>query len=413
MRFRIPAYRLIATSTLFSLFLVLNSGCTYMHQPQKDALAKETVEEFKKFQEKSATLYPAMLENLQVTESRVSEVQDKLAQQRELSFANRVHTLTWEQIKKGLQRGKQGQEARKKQLLKEISNLLEKMGEAKVSLHDLKEGLNRAKDALGKAIQQENKWKAQAALFRGTIPLVFQAIKNDKLDVNQIEADKAKVLDQLVEVRDSPKPKTVGAILDCKDLVPLLENYNLDIFNPKKAPGLTVTILSLALELSQAEYDRARLKVDYLGALIESLQAEIEGLNSGYGEIALDLLDSLIAGRVASPKEKVLGTLNRLRRQPEKVSAFDVCARVLAYYAVMRTMEESAVLRLQSRPAILAHEYSIKLSAIDSREHEALIARGLEGLAIYHQGGIKPEMIANFLRAAQAAALAVIGAGVL
>ncbi len=417
MQFRIPSYRLLATQTVVCFFLVLSSGCTYLHQPQKDALAKETSEEFKKFQEKSADLYTAMLANLQLTESRVSEVQDKISQQKEISFGNRIHFLTWGQIRRDLEERKEEEENRQRRIAADINKLLKEMEGFEGKGKDAAAGLELANTRLKTAIKQENDWQAQVALFRGTIPLVFQASKDEKLDVKKLKEGKDQVLGQTVEVREIKDgkldytPKTVGEVLDSHDLIPLLKNYTFNIFNPAKAPGLTVTILSLALDLAKAERDRAKLRVDYLHGLIEALGPLKERRLPGYKIKALNDLNFLFKQNLVTQDETVLATFIRLRTQRKTMIPY--CARILASYAIVTTLEESEILKLQSRPAILEHEYSIKLSAINSREHEALIARGLEGLAIYYKGGIKPETIANFLRAAQAVALAIIGAGVL
>ena len=61
----------------------------------------------------------------------------------------------------------------------------------------------------------------------------------------------------------------------------------------------------------------------------------------------------------------------------------------------------------------LLHYYAIEDSAISAKEHEALLQRGLETLAVYHAGGITQEEINSILQAAQAVALGVISAGVL
>jgi len=52
--------------------------------------------------------------------------------------------------------------------------------------------------------------------------------------------------------------------------------------------------------------------------------------------------------------------------------------------------------------------FQIRLAQINAREHEALISSALKGLDTFEQGGIKPDDIANLIRAAQTAAAAVI-----
>jgi hypothetical protein len=54
------------------------------------------------------------------------------------------------------------------------------------------------------------------------------------------------------------------------------------------------------------------------------------------------------------------------------------------------------------------HLLSIRMSALNTRDREMLVSRGLDGLAAYHAGGLKPEEIANFFRAAQSIATGVL-----
>ena len=55
-----------------------------------------------------------------------------------------------------------------------------------------------------------------------------------------------------------------------------------------------------------------------------------------------------------------------------------------------------------------AHLFSIRLSALNTRNREMLVSHGLDGLASYHAGGLKPEEITNFFRAAQSIAIGVL-----
>jgi len=41
---------------------------------------------------------------------------------------------------------------------------------------------------------------------------------------------------------------------------------------------------------------------------------------------------------------------------------------------------------------------------VNAEERSVLISHGLDGLAAYYEGGLKPEDIANIMRAAQTAA---------
>jgi hypothetical protein len=54
------------------------------------------------------------------------------------------------------------------------------------------------------------------------------------------------------------------------------------------------------------------------------------------------------------------------------------------------------------------HLFSIRRSALNTRNREMLVRHGLQGLATYHAGGLKPEEIANFFRAAQSIAIGIL-----
>ncbi len=52
-----------------------------------------------------------------------------------------------------------------------------------------------------------------------------------------------------------------------------------------------------------------------------------------------------------------------------------------------------------------AHAYSIRKSAVRARAYELTVTAGVKRLALYHQGGIKPETIADFIHALSTAAI--------
>jgi hypothetical protein len=141
--------------------------------------------------------------------------------------------------------------------------------------------------------------------------------------------------------------------------------------------------------------------------MVAALQADI---TTAYVEAALSSIKEAEGSLI--PRESVFNTLKRLRGHTGKDLIIRPCFYALAYYALVQNLDEATILEWETRPAILSSEYSIRLAAINAREREALIARGLQGLNTYFEGGLKPETIGNFLRAAQAVALAFVAAGV-
>jgi uncharacterized coiled-coil DUF342 family protein len=65
------------------------------------------------------------------------------------------------------------------------------------------------------------------------------------------------------------------------------------------------------------------------------------------------------------------------------------------------TPDKMAELRLAQE----AHAYSIRKSAVRARAYELTVTAGVKRLALYHQGGVKPETIAAFIHALSTAAI--------
>jgi hypothetical protein len=403
----------------------LNFGCTHLHNQQNANLAKEISTEFKTFQGSSPNPYSLMLQNQQKVDAKASKLQAEIAKQKALSFSAQVSTVTWAQIESELETEKEQLVKRNETLKKDVEVLLKEKGEQEAKVEDYEDGLKKARALLEKAIKEQQKWEARQVLFRSTIKFLATtaAAKGKKLDPQTLEKAKKDILDQKITVADlnvkgeiGAKDVTVGDALsgDKTALMQLafselLRKYTIGNFDPVSAPGLTVVILSLGTDLAKVQLDRANLEVNYLKARIDSLEAQKEEPDKI--DKALHIIRDRFKEKTFVSTDQVLKTINDLRKQ-NKRDAIQDTFRVLSYYSVAQTLDESARLELQTRPARLEHEYSIRLSAINAREHEALIGRGLEGLLVYHDNGITPEMIANLLRAAQGVALAVIGAGV-
>jgi hypothetical protein len=385
-------------------------------------LAKETAAEFAKVQESSTSLYPAMIKNLQTTQRRFAELRAEAAKNKEMSFINWVHLLTWEEITADLKKAEEEESQRFEVVKNEVEKFFKELGETKPQVQNAEEALKKAKSLLESAIQNENLWMARDEFFRRTIAFICQkvAAQDQKLDVPATTIEfKEKVLDKkdvkekyLKDGEVATRDNSLTEILKISDISEqtnwrdLLQRF-IPRFDPGTAPGISVVMLSLARDLAQAELDKARLKVSYLNGMVAALQ---EDITTAYIKAALsnikDAEESLL------PRETVFDTLTRLRGQTERDLTIRPCLFALAYYAVVQNLDEATILEWETRPAILSSEYSIRLAAINAREREALIARGLQGLNTYFEGGLKPETIGNFLRAAQAVALAFVAAGV-
>jgi hypothetical protein len=187
------------------------------------------------------------------------------------------------------------------------------------------------------------------------------------------------------------------------------------------APGLELVIVNLGLELAELEQRRAQAQradaaalVELLGdvsaqlavaeTLLKPVAGWLAGTNPDRGVRPPDndnIFTSIEADRVS--KEGTL--LNRIN----STSGYLVSIREVA-------VAESIVTRVSSTSTVaiarFAHVRSIRESSINDVQYQALIRTGLDGLAAYHAGGLKPEDVANLIRFAQAVGVAVIAGGV-
>ncbi|OGP72509.1 MAG: hypothetical protein A2Y80_05530 [Deltaproteobacteria bacterium RBG_13_58_19] len=400
------------------------SGCTHLHDAEKAALAKTTVEEFQKFQTNTAQVYKAMSDNLQKSVTKTAQRRKEMTQAWELAFANTVHAKTWQIILDELENLEKQEAQIAKSVNEQVQAFLEKQRKAATENNGTTVAERKDYAWLRKVVDDQNWWAARKALLRESLQLADEklAAKYPKLDPNK----KTRSLQEVLEKQEvttlavgengqlSPQEEKVGEVL--KGELPQPEQVNLPVvvdtyttgkFDPYKDPGLTVAILSLAVDLADAKLQKARLEASYISQRIGALKYLKE--NYKFLKNSKEWIEDLINKGFILRKETVLTTLNRLRDRGQERN-LTTAIEALYFYGITKVTDQSQQDQREVLPYILDHAYSINLSALNGREHEALISRGLQGLQMYHEGGVKQEDIANFLRAAQTVALAVISA---
>jgi hypothetical protein len=189
-----------------------------------------------------------------------------------------------------------------------------------------------------------------------------------------------------------------------------------DIVKPD-APGLVVTVAALARDMAEAErartaarlaaLERRKAVADRMIALRDQATLLVEGARNAIAETS--------RARPTLPQERIAQTLAELARDRQP-AAQDLLANAMSalqnYLAVAGPL--TARLREAQRDdAYLSHVHSIEISRVAVDQHQALIARGLEGVAAYHAGGFKPEQVADLVhKAVQLILLGVIAGGI-
>jgi hypothetical protein len=188
--------RLLGVLMLILAPLFLTCGCvTYLHNPEKAALAKDTSEEFKKFQAASPQLNAAMLQNVQKVELKASKRQAEITAEIVASFADQVHTVTWGKMRRDLEAAKAQQVQWQQAIKAAAESTLKQMGEAEPKVKNAKDGLRQVQDLLKRAVKAENQWQARQVLFRESIQFMARvAAENLKLEPSILEANKREIL---------------------------------------------------------------------------------------------------------------------------------------------------------------------------------------------------------------------------
>ena len=194
------------------------------------------------------------------------------------------------------------------------------------------------------------------------------------------------------------------------------------------APGLQLTILDLGVAHQQAIVDRLKLDLEQAAAKQKRLEVIENRLKLAWGtgeqgtdefkEATHGLFGQVYAGigGVTDDNEQVLQTIGRMAKLAEsevgtpltETTKLRNLLDILGRYTSLDGYQKYLLLSDAIQAGVDVHLFSIRRSALNTKEREALVGYGLDGLAAYHAGGLKPEQIANFFRAAQTIALGVI-----
>jgi hypothetical protein len=337
-------------------------------------------------------------------------------------FAGTVASTTWKEIKAALEEDKARRSDELSALREDWEALLRERGEMEKVVGGAEEGLRQARKVLDKALAEERRWDARQVLFRRTAKFFADASAEftERMDLGRLREEifRTKIPVESRDTGGSPQAgdATVGDILieqreDVRKLPldELLKRFTVSDVDPRSEPALVATMLSFSSDLADIEREKARIETEYLKARIDLLAAR--AVPSRAGENAYGTVADILHRNLVLPEETVRATIDRLRRKEVGETDARAVLRAVADYAVSRTNDRGEAARLSIRREELEREISLRRAILDARGEEALIARGLQGLAIYHEGGITPETVANFLRGAQAAALALIGVG--
>jgi len=392
------------------LFASAVSGQIRLYDAANDELAKKTREAFTEFSKGDANVFETMITNtLNLKDATLAHLYE-LNQQSTRDTANLIPLLTWKDL-------------REKHVLRTQQEFREAYDSARTILN-AGAGTNDLKGALAAA-------KSDLTTFQTARMQKEAELKTEAPDLKNLKNSLEKLKDALAA---SKTP--VRSLSDLGNAFTNLKSVWTNIASVKSfwdetekythAPGLQLTILDAAVAHGQAKVDRLKLELEEAKA-VETRAQRIEqrlelvwkdGDVDENGEAKDGLFGQVYAGirGVPNQDELILETIGKLAKQAKNEVGTSLTATiqlrdlldVLGRYVSLAGYQKYLLLSDAIESGVDHHLFSIRRSALNTNEREVLVGYGLDGLAAYHAGGLRPEQIANFFRAVQAIAVGVL-----
>ena len=383
------------------------SGQIRLHDASNEELAKKTRDAFADFSKGDANVFETMTSNTLSLKAATLAHLYELNQQGTRDAVNLIPVETWTELQEHVKE-------RQVEFLFAYNTTRKLLDPNAVKAADLKAALAQAREELR---AKTTKRDEAAAAFDAAQPKLKSLI--DSLNKLKDElAKSSKPINKLSELTaEFNNLKSVWtSIGEVKTWWEQAEKAS-------NAPGLQLTILDAAVAHQQAEVDRLKLDLEQA----EAAQKRADRIEKRL-ELVLGTTDTAVPkkglfqqvvdgiGTVADKNEQVMQTIGRLATVAEKEVGTPLTATmklrnlldILGRYTTLAGYHKYLVLSDVIEAGTDELLFSIRRSAINTRERELLVSYGLDGLVAYHAGGIRPEQIANFFRAAQTIALGVM-----
>jgi hypothetical protein len=396
------------------LAVIPAAGQIRLHDPASDELAKKTRDAFAEFSKGDANVFETMLSNtMSLKEATLAQLYD-LNRQGTRDAVNLVPVQTWKQLR----------------------------GRVKKTQDDFLLAYNAARTILDEKAAQAPDLKAALKLAQDELTALNTKRTQKAAELDAEQPDLKKLKDSLDKLKDALvlSTKPVNRLSDLEIEFNNLKSVWAGIASVKEfweaaqkstnAPGLQLTILDVAVTHQQAKVDRLKLDLEEAdaaqkrGARIAQrlqvvwFQGEVEAGGPTKGEAKAGLFGQVYKGigSVADQDERVLVTIGKLAKEAEDEVGTKLDATmklrnlldILGRYTTLAGYQKYLLLSDAIEAGVDTHLFSIRRSAINTRDREMLVSYGLDGLAAYHAGGLRPEQVANFFRAAQSIALGVL-----
>jgi hypothetical protein len=398
---------------------------TRLYDPANDELAKKTRDAFAEFSKGDTSVFETMISNtLALKNATLAQLYD-MNRQSVRDTVNLIPVQTWTKLVQNVEQAQQ--------------EFLDAYNSAQLILDPVIKAAPDAKVALaaaqGKLAKLKKDKDDKEAALNAEAPKLDK-LKNSLQDVRNAVTASTKPVKKLSDLAEFQNLKDAWTgIQGLKDWFDAAEKSS-------NAPGLQLTILDLGVQHQQLEVARLQLEIEEADAAQRTAQRITQRLEIVWGNGTTDsethhLTQGLFGqvytyiascsgescpkyGFVTDQREQVLETAGKLATAANREVGTELRSTmqlrnlmdVLGRYVALVGYHKYLLLADVIESGTDTHLFAIRRSSLNTQERAMLLSHGLDGLAAYHAGGLKPEEIANFFRAAQAAATAALAGSV-
>jgi hypothetical protein len=399
---------------------VLAQG-VHLHDASADKLSQQAQTAFNQVSTSDTNIFATMSANTVALKNETIQHLYELNQNAVRAFANQLPTMTWAELAASLT-------SYQDEYLKAYQSALQITKQAPTQSADLQQALQQGSQ---RAAELQTELAAKKKALDTELPSLSDMNKSlSDLKEGLQQVSKVKSLADLKDYQQFAK--VWSAISSAKDWLAKAEKAT-------GGPGEQLIILDLAVQLQANAVKLLQLQQQQVATQLKNVQNRNGDLTRAVGAGTIGASGRLTQGDfgkvfayitpctlqpaqcptngfLRDPNERVLVTIGVLAKQaneevgksPDATLALRNLMDVLARSTSLRGYQRFLLLQSGIEEVTDEQLFAIKISAVNADSRAQLINHGLQGIAVYEQGGITPDDIANAFRAAQTIAAAVI-----
>lgn len=422
---------------LFFLFILLTgSGCSLMpshiHSPESLAAAEKVQNELNTYAENAPAMYKAMINNLDKFQAEENRVINDLIINQEAALINQLPNLSIDEFKE--KKGKLVDDTGEleKKLLEGINKYLINREIIKKELEDANAAIKKTQAVVNSAKTNVTNWNASIAVLKQGIAGLLSANdaenpQNQSKNTPSVDDVLKNIGEKEIEFFDSDgklTKKKITKILE--DQLPTSKKDLEDLDIPD-APGSTLIILKMGLELAEIEKAAAESKLAQLSSRVELFEDMYGGV-----QLSKQFLDDIreFDKNIETVESKLMELTFDARTQHSRLKEFktsDSRTWKNAVGELMTKRNNIEKILINSRNLFIAdliltrarnlyeltmagidHKESILSSQIEDRRYLAMLKSISDSLVVFHRGGFSRQDATDIINIAQAIAIAVL-----